>query len=592
MIARSHSVRRTALLVGFGAFALGACAGDIGGVEEDPGPGSQPPGAGAPGGRPAGSGGQTPGAPGSPMAPGANGGAAACKARDPGPSPMRRLTRWEYDNTIRDLLGDASRPAQEFPPEERVAAFDNHADGQTVPPRLAEGYFRAAERVAAAAVSKNLAGLVGCDRLKQGDDACAQQFITTFGRRAYRRPVPAEEVTLLSRVYAAGKASGGFEAGIRLALTTMLQSPWFLYRVEAGVRPAAGETVVRLDSWEMASRLSYMLWGSMPDDALLTAAAANKLGTSAEIAAQAKRMLEDPRARSTIARFHEQWLEIENLVSLEKDRTLFPAYGAGIFAAMKEETARFVDHVFWQEGGDLQALLTAPYTFADGALAKYYGLSAPAGTGFQKVPLDGKKRAGVLTQGLLVASHAKANSTNPTSRGRFVREKILCTDVPPPPVDVPIEFPAVDPKLTTRERFDKHRTSPSCNGCHVLLDPIGLAFENLDAAGGWRDLENGKPIDASGQISELGADGAFVGAVEMAKKLAAMPAVKACVTNMVFEFGFGRPLGEADGCTGDVLRQQSGGAAAGRFSTRDLLLALTETDAFQFRRVTSPGGSR
>jgi hypothetical protein len=409
----------------------------------------------------------------------------------------------------------------------------------------------------------------------------------------------------LLRVYATGKklaagsADSGFRNGLRLALTAMLQSPRFLYRVEQGVRPTGDETVVRLDPWDTAARMSYLLWASAPDGTLLDAAEKGQLATREQIAAQVGRMIGDRRARGNVARFHEQWLELERIDAAEKDAKTYPAFNKGIANLMREETDRFLDDVVWEGAGDLETMFTAPYSFMDESLAKFYGmgpLDLPRNkegnrqNRFLRVNLDGEKRAGLLTQGTFMAGLANANQTSPVKRGLFVRERLLCEELPPPPPNAMIELPALDPKLTTRERFEDHALEVGCAGCHKLMDPIGLGFENFDGAGVWRDSESGKPIDASGEVKGWG-DAQFTGAVGLERKLAASDKVRSCLSRRWFEYAYGRELlAEAsDSCSLDVLRRRF---EARGHKIKDLISALAETDAFLYRRVTVVGGTR
>ncbi len=501
-------------------------------------------------------------------------------------APIRRLNRFEYNNTVRDLLNDATAPAQEFPAEERQAGFDNNGAALTVSPVLAESYLSAAERLAADAIEKSMAVLTpspACD-LAQDDAACVQRFLEQFGERAYRGPLVADELSVLQDVYAAGKTSGGHKNGLKLALTTMLMSPRYLYRVEFGVPAAAGETVVRLDSWEMASRLSYLLWGTMPDTPLIAAARAGQLVTDDQIAAQVERMLMDSTRTRVMARnFHEQWLELYELPSRDKDTTVYPSWNTELLPFMAEETQRFVDYVVFEGQGTLQELLTAPYTFVNGALAKHYdpGSTMTSAT-FEKVPLDGAKRGGLLTHGSLMTLLANANQSNPVRRGKFIREQILCQHLPPPPDDADIDIPQLDPTLTTRERFSEHRENAACAGCHTQLDPIGLGLENFDAVGRWRDTENGKVIDVSGEV--VGMDGGkFNGALDLARKLSTSEEVASCVVEKWFTYGYGRePVATEDACSVDLLKREF---ATGGNKIRDLIVALTKTQTFRYRRA-------
>jgi hypothetical protein len=529
----------------------------------------------------------------------AGGGTAAI---DPGPSFVRRLTHTEYDNTIRDLLGTPTTIGDQFPTEEIRLGFDNNAAALSVSPALAEQYLDAAETLAQAAVASNMATLVPCDPTTAGVDACGQQFITSFGPRAYRRPLTADDVTLLTGVFNAGKATD-FKTGVQLVIETVLQSPQFLYRIEFGQAPAASDPsvpvtdgsapnptqVVRLDDWEMASRLSYLLWGSMPDDALSAAAAAGKLSTDPDIAAQAARMLMDPKAHDMVADFHDQWLGLGTISSVEKDPTVYPAFTATIAGYMQQEAEAFLDDAVWNEGGALSTFFTAPFTFVNGPLAQYYGMSGVTGNAFVKTPVDTTQRSGLLTQGGFLSVQAKLNQTSPIYRGRFVREQLLCQQLPPPPPNIQIIPPALSSTLTTRQRFQQHSASAACSVCHHLMDPIGLGFENFDGAGVYRSMENGQPIDASGQVDQADAElqGPFNGVLDLEKKLGGSSTVQSCVTTQWFRYAYGRAETSDDACSLNTLSTQF---AAGGFKVPDLLAALTQTKAFLYRRVTPAAG--
>lgn len=530
--------------------------------------------------------------------------AALCAASvDPGPAVVRRMTHLEYDNTIRDLLGTPTTVGDQFPTEEVRLGFDNNATALSVSPDLAEQYLNAAETLATAAVTTNMASLVSCDPTAKGVDVCGQQFIAAFGQRAYRRPLAASDTALLKTVFDAGKATD-FATGVRLVIETILQSPQFLYRVEVGRAPAAGDPsipvtdgsapnptkVVRLDDWEMASRLSYLLWGSMPDDQLFAAAAAGKLSTEVDIASQAQRMLKDPKAHDMVADFHNQWLGLDAISTVEKDPTVFKTFNATIAGLMEQETKMFLDDIVWNENGTLATIFTAPYTFLNGPLAQYYGITGVTGSAFVKTPLDGTQRLGMLTQGGFLSQQAKTNQTSPVHRGKFVREQFLCQQLPPPPPNLQIVPPSLSPTLTTRQRFAQHSAAAACAGCHSLMDPLGLGFETFDGAGLYRATENGQPIDASGQVANADTElaGPFNGAVELEKKLGGSSTVQACVTTQWFRYAYGRSETDADTCSMATLATKF---AAGGYKMQDLLAALTQTKAFLYRRVTPAVGS-
>lgn len=507
---------------------------------------------------------------------------------EPGPSPIRRMIRREYDNTVRDLLGDESRPALAFPQEEQALGFNNNADALGVTSLLAGHYLSAAEALATTAVLDLPKLLAGCDVEDEGEEVCARRFITDFGKTTYRRPLAVEEVDALLATFTAAREQFDFESGIRLTLTTMLQSPHFLYRVEFGA-PIAGEAaVVKVAPYELASRLSYYLWGSMPDPALFAAAAAGELDDPEDVEKQAARMIADPRARETVRDFHGQWLKLDEIGQLEKDEDAFPAFFPDVRPLLRTEAETFLDSVVWDGKGDLETLLLAPYTFLNGALADYYGVDGPDGETFEKVELPAGQASGFLTQGGLMSVLAKANQTTPVLRGKFIREHILCQSVPPPPDNVDITPPDVDPSLPTRERFEAHSAQPLCAGCHQLMDPVGFGFEHFDGIGQWRDVEAGKPIDATGQL--LGApDGDFDGVPELAAMLAKMPETEKCMTLQWFRYAYGRAETVADAAT---LADLSAGFAASGHRIQDLIVAMTRTDAFLYRHASADAGDK
>lgn len=497
----------------------------------------------------------------------------------PGPSPIRRLTRTEYNNTVADLLGDATHPAQAFPDEELALGFTNNAVSQTTSSLLIEKYENAAGNLAIAAVAKP--DLLGCDA---ADDACVKGFIANFGLKAYRRPLAADEVDRLFAFYGTNKAAYDATTALRLMLQAMLQSPHFLYRVEAGGAGTPG-SVARLSSYELASRLSYALWGTMPDQALLTAAGANELDTNDGVLKQAQRMIADSRAKQAVATFFEQWLDLAKVGNVEKSQQLFPAFTPQVRTLLRKEQDSFLGDVVFG-GGNLNTLLLGNYTFMNKDLATFYGVTGPTGDAFEKVTLDPQKRAGMLTQAGFLAASAKIDQTSPVQRGLFVRERFLCFSPPPPPGDVNTSPPGANPSLTTRQRFAQHEASASCAGCHRLMDPIGLGFEQFDATGRWRDTEGGLAIDSSGEI--VGAkdgNGTFNGALELATKLSTSSDVSSCVVKQWFRYAYGRSEADVDSCTLATLNDTFG---SGQNSFQSLVVGLTQTEAFLYRTQEGP----
>jgi len=499
---------------------------------------------------------------------------------DPGPSPIRRLTRFEYNATVRDLVGDDTQPARNFPSEEEAYGFTNNANVMGVTPVLTEQYLAAAERLALKAIERTDV-LPTCDVLIEGEAPCATSFIAKFGLRAYRRPVTAEETDDLLIAFAEGRAqTGEYRGGLRFVITAMLQSPAFLYRVEvAAADPNA--KVVALGSYELASRMSYLFWGSMPDDTLLAAAAASELATKEQIEAQARRMLKDRRAEDMVAHFQKEWLGLGALDNMLKDTTVYPEFSAELRDDLSKETETFLKEVFWRDG-TLDGFFGAPYTFVNERLANLYGLPPPSGSGLVKVDTTSAHRFGFLTQGSFLALNAKANQPSPIHRGKFIREKLLCDILPPPPNNIIIKPPDVRPGSTSRERFEQHTKDATCRQCHQLMDPIGFGFEHYDGIGKYRTEEAGKPIDAKGEfIATSDLNGTFVGVPELAKKLGTSQQVADCVVTQWFRFGYGRTEQNEDACTMDRLRKTF---AASKHDVRELLIQLALTDSFRYRR--------
>jgi hypothetical protein len=504
---------------------------------------------------------------------------ASCDTLDVGVTSLRRLTRTQYENTVRDLLGYTGDAAVGFAPDERVGPFLSNI-GAPITELQTEQYMAAAEKIAAWSI-EDIGGILPCEPELIGEDACATELIADLGPRAYRRPLADGELERLQTVYAAGKAQGGFANGVRLVVQGVLQSPLFLYHVELGTGEGG---VARLTDHELASRLSYFLWGSMPDDALFAAATAGELEDHDALAQQVDRMLEDPRARETIASFHLQWLGVDEIDGLEKRTELFPAFTPALALAMREETAAFTSHVVLDGDGDLDTLLAADFTLTeDPDLLALYGVALPQGhVAGDPVPLPADQRKGVLTHASVLAEHAHVDQTSPVHRGKLVRENLLCQPLPAPPPDVDNVPPSPDPDSTARERFEQHRADPSCAACHALVDPIGFTFEHYDAVGQWRDLEAGADVDASGELVATDVDRPLDGALELADALVQSDDVERCVSRQWFRFALGRSENDADACTTEGLETafvESGG------DIRVLIRELVLSDAFRHRKA-------
>jgi hypothetical protein len=495
-----------------------------------------------------------------------------CTTPSVGQARLRRLNREQYQRAVRDLLNVSFEPGADFPTDEKVAAFSSN----TVTPldRLGVAqYLDAAVGIADHAL-ENLDTLTSCDRGKRGDSACAADLVATLGARAYRRPLTVAESKRYTDLFA---SAASFEDGARDLLTTLLVSPHFLYTEELASDGTSGAQP--LDAYALATRLSLTLWGSVPDDALMQAAAAGQLDTPDHLRAQATRMLDDARASDTFASFHVQWLGLDAIDELTKDPSAYPSFDAATAAAMHAETAAFADYIFRRADGTLDALLTSPVAFPQGPLADIYGVK-PNADPTQPVSLDPTRRAGILTQAAFLAVQAHPNQTSPVRRGVVVLRNVMCVDLPNPPPNVNNATPNLDPSATTRERFAQHTTNPQCAGCHTLIDPIGFGFEHYDAIGQYRTSENGARIDASGELTLAdGSTAAFDDGVGLSKALAASPDVRKCIARQWFRYGLGRVETDADACS--LARIDDAFAASG-YNLRELVLALVTSDAFRY----------
>jgi hypothetical protein len=290
-------------------------------------------------------------------------------------------------------------------------------------------------------------------------------------------------------------------------------------------------------------------------------------------------MLGDPRGQQSVSIFFENWLDLQRLKRADpKDPAAFPTFTPALIPLLRQENDLFLSDLFFT-GGDLKTLLLADYSFMNKPLADYYKLTGPTGDAFEKVTLDSSKRFGFLTQAGFLAGFGKVNETGPVQRGLFVRERLLCNPPDPPPANVP-PLPPSDGTLTTRERLALHRESAACAGCHVLMDPIGFAFEHYDGAGSWRDTENGGPIDATGDLTATDVDGPFDGAAEFVDKLSQSEQVQDCAVRQWFRYGYGRGESQVDGC--NLLKLETTFSESGG-SFKALVLALTQSDAFLYR---------
>jgi hypothetical protein len=338
----------------------------------------------------------------------------------------------------------------------------------------------------------------------QDEEPCAEKILRTLARRAYRRLATDDDVETLMTFYKAGHAKGGFEAGIRRALERLLVEPDFLYRVEQDPPHVAPGSAFRLNGFDLASRLSFFLWSSIPDDELLDLAERDKLKDAVVFEQQVRRMLANSRSDALVSNFAAQWLFLRNVQAAKPDRYAFPEFDDNLREAFQRETALFIESQL-REDRSLVELLTANYTFVNERLAAHYGIPGVYGNRFRRVTFTDDRRAGLLGHGSILMVTSYPNRTSPVLRGKWLLENILGAPPPPPPADIPPleeNDEGGGKVLTMRERMEQHRKNPACASCHVLMDPFGLALENFDAIGRWRTTEAGTPIDASATLPD------------------------------------------------------------------------------------------
>lgn len=462
------------------------------------------------------------------------------------PAPLRRLTREEYANSVRDLLG-ANADLNGLSSDEKIGTFATNV--ATPISRLGiEQYATVAETIARDVVG-DLNALLPCDPSQAGELDCAKQFIARFGRRAYRRPLTSVEEDRYQALFTAELNRADFSEGIRLVVQTVLQSPHFLYHIE---RVPADDATATVTAYELASRLSYFLWNSAPDTALLDAAADGSLLTAAGLTAQVDRLLASTKAKVMIGSFHLQMLAVDPNKKPDKVDSAFPQFDDAMWKAMVDETVNFTDHVVLRGDGKLQTLFSADFSLLDGPLFNLYGIAAPANHDpAQPVSTVAAKRTGLLTLGSYLASQAHTDTSSPVFRGRTIRRNLLCQPLPDPPDNVSTQLPPQPPGQTMRETITSLTTTPgtSCPSCHQLINPLGFSLENFDAIGGLRTQDNGKNVDTTGTLAGLGAvDGPFADGVELSKRLGQSNEIEKCFARQWFRFAVGRNENANESC--------------------------------------------
>ncbi len=413
--------------------------------------------------------------------------------------------------------------------------------------------------------------------------ACARQILARLGRLAYRRPVTGDDVERLLTFYERGRARGSFETGIEMALRRLLVSPEFLFRIERDPDGVAAGANYRLSDLELASRLSFFLWSSIPDDELLDVAARGELADPAEFERQARRMLADPRSGALVTNFAGQWLTLRNAAAVQPDEDAFPDFGEGLRQAFRRETELLFTSVLREERSTLD-LLAADYTFVNEPLAQHYGIPNIRGSHFRRVALRDDARGGLLGHGSILTVTSYANRTSPVLRGKWILENILGTPPPPPPPDVPdLETAEGGAPLSMREAMEQHRANPVCASCHQLMDPPGLSLENFDAVGRWRDRSETKAaIDASGVLPD-GTE--YEGPSGLKAALLRHPdRFVTTVTEKLLTYALGRGVEYYDAA---AVRSIVRTAAENDYRLSSLILGVVESVPFQMRRSPS-----
>jgi hypothetical protein len=510
---------------------------------------------------------------------------------DPGPLTIRRLNRAEYNNSIRHLTTLDLRLADSFPVDASSYGFDNIAASLTLTPLQVEQYYHAAKSVVEAVLKSKNEGSqaayhtifldTNIDRAagSQDDGAGARRIIEKFATRAFRRPVEQDYIDKLMRIYDSSiEQKCSHDDAVGHMISAVLISPRFLMRAEEA-KPEVTEAF-KIDDFDLASRLSFFLWSGPPDDLLLELAAAQKLSQPEVLDQQITRMLEDDRSDALIDNFFAPWLQFAGLQSRKPDSEAFPHYSAALHEAILKEPRLAIAEII-RKNRPVTELIDADYTYVNQTLASHYGLSDIAGDQMQRVTLNDRRRGGLLTSAAILMAQADPGRTNVPRRGSFLTGTILGVPAPPPPPDVPAlkETDGAAAPKTLRERLEEHRSNPQCASCHAKIDPLGFAFENYDAIGGWREQEVGKAIDASGQLP----DGrSFRGPVELKDiLLEGKDDFTRTLASQMLIFALGRGPVPTDKCVIDDVVQQT---QNGEYRLGTMVRAIITSAPFLHRR--------
>ncbi|MCX6106797.1 MAG: DUF1592 domain-containing protein [Proteobacteria bacterium] len=494
----------------------------------------------------------------------------SCDQNSPlyGPRILRLLTAREYQRTITSLTGITTDVVSDFPKELRSHGFDNQEANGLVTDAHAEAHYRAAKIVSSTMIKK-LSSYVAC---AQRDASCAGEFIRSFGKKAWRGPLNQEESAKLLTLFQSG---ANFDDGLERVIQGLLMAPRFLYRFELG---ALKGSYYELSSWEMAQALSYMFWGMPPDDQLMALADAGKLTDKATIAAEAKRLWKDAKAKENLGYFTSSWLGTESVLGVNKDAVLFPAFDSSLRRKAYDETNDFFTDVVTDKNGSFADLFQSEYTIGDGALSSLYD-GVPTG-GF--IRYRSPERRGLLGHASILATYAGNDNSEPIKRGVFVLERLLCQVVPPPPPSLKITPPPRDPNASVRERFASHSTNPSCAICHTRIDGIGFGMEDMDAIGRFKQSDAGRPVDARGIVFGPGGEkNMFEGTAALGRFLATSAQAESCMSKQVYRFAAGQDNDKKIAC---AVRDLDSAFVSGGKRVSTIFLQVPTLDAFRRRQ--------
>lgn len=493
---------------------------------------------------------------------------------------LRRLLAKQYTNSVRALLGTQAAEVASPPADIPTQGFESIGASQLSLSDSSLSQYEASARAIADVIAADVSVLpakMGCTPTGPADRPCFETFARTFGKRAFRRPLTDDEVSRYATLTAtvAGRYGNAY-AGVAYAISAFLQSPNFIYQVEVGEVDPDDAQRRRLTGYEMATRLSFFLLDTTPDDAMLDLAESG-LATRDDVRAQATAMLEREEAKAALDNYFEERFKLRQLTSLTKDPQLFPAFGVALAEAMRTETLLLLRDIAWTRDADVRELLDANYAFVNSELAQLYGTQPVTGGDFEKRMLPGDRR-GVFGQAAFLAREAHPQTTSPTRRDRFVSERALCIDIPPPPPEVVTELPPPVPgmPMTMRQRLAEHASNEQCSGCHQRMDGIGLALENFDALGTARTTDEGLPIDASGEIFQVGT---FTGLPGLAALVREQPEYARCWVRSLYRHATGHVEAQADEHS---LTAVDEAFETSQFKLKTLLVEVVVSDAFRF----------